>query len=119
LGVAGGGKPVHDENKCLLLPPSIARIAVALASWGRIAVVPLINNNGSSPMDNYTAAMAMVLARRAAMRQIKQQRKRLGQRQPLPHSVLSQMAMAHLEQHPQLLAEATASPIIQELCRRR
>jgi hypothetical protein len=71
------------------------------------------------PMTNYTAAMVMVLARRAAMRQIKQQRKRLGQRQPLPMSVLSQMAIEHLDAHPELLAEAAASPIIQELCRRR
>jgi hypothetical protein len=69
-------------------------------------------------MDNYTAAMAMVLAKRAAMRQIKQQRKRLGQREPLPMSVLSRMAIAHLEQHPQLLIDAAANPIVREVVAR-
>ena len=69
-------------------------------------------------MDNYTAAMAMVLARRAAMRQIKQQRKRLGQREPLPMSVLSRMAIEHLEQHPELVADALNDPIVRELVAR-
>jgi hypothetical protein len=69
-------------------------------------------------MTNYQAAMVAVLAKRSAIRQIQRQRQRQGLRETLPMSVLAAMATEHLEQQPELLLEAAADPIIQELCRR-
>jgi hypothetical protein len=58
---------------------------------------------------------AVILARRAAIKAVRQQRKRQGLRETLPMSVLTAMAIAHLERHPELLAEAAVSPIVQNL----
>jgi hypothetical protein len=58
---------------------------------------------------------AVILARQAALRELKQQRKRLGLRETLPMSTLTKMAMDWVEQHPELIAEAAASPIVQNL----
>jgi hypothetical protein len=58
---------------------------------------------------------AVILARQAAMRRIKLRRQKQGLRQTLPYSVLSRMAMEWLDHHPELYAEALASPIVQEL----
>jgi hypothetical protein len=60
-------------------------------------------------------SVIVILARQAALKQIKQQRQRQGLRKTLPMSVLSRLAISHLEQHPELLAEAAASPIVQNL----
>jgi hypothetical protein len=58
---------------------------------------------------------AVILARQAAIKAVRQQRKRQGLRETLPMSVLSRMAIAHLKEHPELLAEAALSPIVQNL----
>jgi hypothetical protein len=65
------------------------------------------------------AAIAITLAKRAALRQIKQQRKRAGLRETLPMSVLSQLATQWLATHPELYAAAAADPLVQELARGR
>jgi hypothetical protein len=58
---------------------------------------------------------AVILARQSAMREVKRRRQKQGLRGPLPFSRLSRLANEWLEDHPQLLAEAAASPIVQEL----
>jgi hypothetical protein len=58
---------------------------------------------------------AVILARRAAMREVKRNRQRQGLRETLPMSVLSRMAREWLAAHPELYAEALASPIVHEL----
>jgi hypothetical protein len=58
---------------------------------------------------------AIVLARQQAMRQVKRSRQRQGLRETLPYSTLSRLAIDHLQAHPKLIAEAAASPILQEL----
>jgi hypothetical protein len=57
----------------------------------------------------------VVLARMAAVRQIKAQRKRQGLREVLPMSVYSRMAIDLVEANPAFLLEAAASPIVQNL----
>jgi hypothetical protein len=71
--------------------------------------------NSAYHQPNAEAIAIVVLARQAALREIKQQRKRQGMREVLPMSVLSRMAMEWVEQHPELIAEAAPSPIVQEL----
>jgi hypothetical protein len=59
--------------------------------------------------------VAVTLARQAALKQIKQQRKRLGLRETLPMSVLSRMAIDLVKANPAFLAEAALRPVVQEL----
>jgi hypothetical protein len=54
---------------------------------------------------------AVILARQAAIKAVRQQRKRQGLRETLPMSVLSRMAIAHLKERPELLAEAALSRV--------
>jgi hypothetical protein len=58
---------------------------------------------------------AVILARQAAMREVKRRRQKQGLRHTLPYSVLSRLANEWLADHPELYAEALASPIVQEL----
>ena len=58
---------------------------------------------------------AVILARQAAMREVKRRRQKQGLRETLPHSTLARLAHEWLDQHPELIAEALASPIVQEL----
>jgi hypothetical protein len=58
---------------------------------------------------------AVVLARLAAQKAVKRIRQKKGIKGPLPFSVLSRLANEWLDQHPELYAEALASPIVQEL----
>jgi hypothetical protein len=58
---------------------------------------------------------AVILARRAAIKAVRQQRKRLGIRETLPYSTLARLGQEWLAAHPELYAEALASPIVQEL----
>jgi hypothetical protein len=60
-------------------------------------------------------SVIVILARQAALKQIKQQRQRQGLRETLPMSVLSRMAIDLVEANPQLIAEAALSPIVQNL----
>jgi hypothetical protein len=63
----------------------------------------------------------VILARRAAMREVKRRRQKAGLRETLPHSTLARLAIEHLQAHPHLLAEAAADPLVQilELTHRR
>jgi hypothetical protein len=103
LGVVCGGKAKRKQNK---QPRRHETIKIG----NRYCVAGLaIHQMMEGPsMPNYEAAMAMVLARHRAIRQIKHQRKRQGLRQSLPHSTLSKLATEYLEQHPALLLEAAA-----------
>jgi hypothetical protein len=58
---------------------------------------------------------AVILARQAAIQAVRQQRKRQGIRETLPHSTLARLGQEWLAAHPELYAEALASPIVQEL----
>jgi hypothetical protein len=58
---------------------------------------------------------AVILARQAAIREVKRNRQRQGIRETLPMSTLSRMAIEWVEAHPELLAEAALSPIVQNL----
>jgi hypothetical protein len=58
---------------------------------------------------------AVILARLAAQREVKRLRQKKGIRGPLPYSTLSRLANEWLDANPQLIAEAAASPIVQEL----
>jgi hypothetical protein len=58
---------------------------------------------------------AVILARQAAMREVKRRRQKLGIKETLPYSTLSRLAIEWLDQHPELYAEALASPIVQIL----
>jgi hypothetical protein len=58
---------------------------------------------------------AVILARQAALREVKRRRQKAGPRQTLPYSVLSRLANEWLQAHPELFAEAAASPIVQNL----
>jgi hypothetical protein len=53
---------------------------------------------------------AVILARRAAMREVKLRRQKQGVRQTLPMAILTRLAIEHLQANPELLAEAAASP---------
>jgi hypothetical protein len=57
----------------------------------------------------------VILARRAAMREVKRRRQKQGLRETLPHSTLARLSIEWLADHPALLAEAAASPIVQNL----
>jgi hypothetical protein len=59
---------------------------------------------------------AVILARQSALREVKRRRQKQGLRETLAYSVLSRMANEWLADHPELYAEALASPIVQELC---
>jgi hypothetical protein len=54
---------------------------------------------------------AVTLARQAAMREVKRHRQKQGIKGSLPFSTLSRLAIEWLRDHPQLLAEAAASPL--------
>ena len=58
---------------------------------------------------------AVILARQAAMREVKRRRQKQGLRETLPHSTLARLGQEWLAAHPELYAEALASPIVQEL----
>ena len=58
---------------------------------------------------------AVILARQAAMREVKRRRQKQGLRETLPYAALSRLANEWLDQHPELIAEAALSPIVQEL----
>jgi N-acyl-D-aspartate/D-glutamate deacylase len=60
-------------------------------------------------------SVAIVLARQAAMREVKRRRQKQGIKGTLPFSTLSRLAIEHLQAHPELYAEALASPVVQEL----
>ena len=59
--------------------------------------------------------VAVILARQRALREVKRRRRKQGLRETLPYSTLARLAREWLDQHPQLYAEALASPIVQEL----
>jgi hypothetical protein len=56
---------------------------------------------------------AVIIARHLALKAIKQRRQKQGLREPLPFSTLTRLAHEWLDQHPELLAEAALSPIVQ------
>jgi hypothetical protein len=58
---------------------------------------------------------AVILARQAAIRQLKLRCQKQGIKGPLPFSALSRLANEWLDQHPELVAEAAADPIVQNL----
>jgi hypothetical protein len=55
--------------------------------------------------------IAVILARQAAMREVKRRRQTQGIKGLLPFSTLSRLANEWLAAHPELIAEAAASPI--------
>jgi hypothetical protein len=57
----------------------------------------------------------LILARLAAQREVRRRRQKAGIEGPLPFSTLSRLANEWLGQHPALLAEAAADPIVQNL----
>jgi hypothetical protein len=57
----------------------------------------------------------VILARQAAMREVKRRRQKQGLRETWPHSTLARLGNEWLHDHPELLAEAAASPIVQNL----
>jgi hypothetical protein len=59
--------------------------------------------------------VAVILARQAAMREVKRRRQKQGLRETLPMAVLSRLAREWLLAHRELYAEAAASPIVQNL----
>ena len=67
-------------------------------------------------------AAAVVLARQAALRAVRRRIQKEGKiKEPLPLSTLSRLANEWLDDHPELYAEALASPIVQNsgIVRRR
>jgi hypothetical protein len=58
---------------------------------------------------------AVILARQAATREVKRRRQKQGQRETLPYSTLSRLAIEHLQTNPQLIDEAAADPPVQIL----
>jgi hypothetical protein len=65
---------------------------------------------------------AVILARQSAMREVKRRRQKQGIKGTLPFSTLARLGNEWLAAHPELYAEALASPIVQNLgitCRRR
>jgi hypothetical protein len=57
----------------------------------------------------------VILARQAAMREVKRRRQKAGIKGTLPHSILARLSIEWLADHPELLVEAAASPIVQNL----
>jgi hypothetical protein len=57
----------------------------------------------------------VILARQSAMREVKRRRQKAGIKATLPHSTLARLSIEWLADHPELLAEAAASPIVQNL----
>jgi hypothetical protein len=55
----------------------------------------------------------VILARQAAMREVKRRLRKQGLKGSLPHSTLARLGIEWLYDHPELLAEAAASPIVQ------
>jgi hypothetical protein len=58
---------------------------------------------------------AVILARQWAMREVKRRRQKQALRETLPFSTLARLSNDYLQAHPELYAEALASPIVQEL----
>jgi hypothetical protein len=58
---------------------------------------------------------AVILARQAAMREVKRRRQKQGIKGSLPYATLTRLGNEWLDQHPELIAEAAASPIVQNL----
>lgn len=54
---------------------------------------------------------AVILARQAEMREVKRRRQKQGIKGPLPFLTLARLGNEWLAAHPQLIAEAAASPI--------
>jgi hypothetical protein len=57
----------------------------------------------------------VILARQAAMREVKRRRQKAGIKGTLPHSTLARLSIEWLADHPELLVEAAASPIVLNL----
>jgi DNA invertase Pin-like site-specific DNA recombinase len=86
----------------------------------RLALTPTDHQRTSRTAAEANASLlrqhaAVILARRAALREVKRRRQKQGLRQTLPYSVLSRLANEWLADHPELYTEAMASPIVQEL----
>jgi hypothetical protein len=59
--------------------------------------------------------VCVILARQAAIREVKRRRQRQGIKETLPFSTLARLGNEWLAAHPELYAEALASPIVQNL----
>jgi hypothetical protein len=57
----------------------------------------------------------VILARQAAMREVKRRRQKQGLKGSLPQSIVARLGIEWLYDHPELPAEAAASPIVQNL----
>jgi hypothetical protein len=60
-------------------------------------------------------AAAVILARQAAIKAVRQQRKRQGIKGTLPYSTLARLGREWLAAHSEMIAEAALSPIVQNL----
>jgi hypothetical protein len=49
------------------------------------------------------------------MQEVKRRRQKQGIKGSLPYAVLSRLAIEHLQAHPELLLQAAADPIVQNL----
>jgi hypothetical protein len=58
---------------------------------------------------------AVILARQAAMQEVKRRRQKQGIKGTLPFSTLARLGNEWLAAHPQPIAESAASPIVQNL----
>ena len=58
---------------------------------------------------------AVILARQAALREVKRRRQKQGIKGTLPFSTLSRLANDYLDQHPELIAKALTDPIVVQM----
>jgi hypothetical protein len=59
---------------------------------------------------------AVILAQQSALKAVRQRIKKEGRiKEPLPFSTLSRLANEWLRQHPELIAEAAADPIVVQI----
>jgi hypothetical protein len=59
---------------------------------------------------------AVILAQQSALKAVRQRIKKEGRiKEPLPFSTLSRLANEWLRQHPELIAEAAADPIVLQI----
>ncbi len=72
-----------------------------------------------SELNALRQSAVVILAQQSAMRAVRRRIQKEGRiKGPLPLSTLSRLANGWLHDHPQLLAEAAASPIVAELIKR-
>jgi phage FluMu protein gp41 len=72
-----------------------------------------------SELNALRQSAVVILAQQSAMRAVRRRIQKEGRiKGPLPLSTLSRLANEWLHDHPQLLAEAAASPIVAELIKR-